>query len=61
MPTINGIMIFSHIIPVVLGFFGVLTLINGIMDDKQDTTIIGTALILIGVAIPFLILPFLIS
>nr|WP_295607612.1 hypothetical protein [uncultured Methanobrevibacter sp.] len=43
----NGfIIIFSHILPLILGFFSILLIINGIMDEQ---------LAAIG---PFFILPF---
>ncbi|KZX16469.1 hypothetical protein MBCUT_08550 [Methanobrevibacter cuticularis] len=57
----SGILIFSHIIPVILGFFGILALINGIMDDKKEVTIIGIVLFLIAVSLPFIILPVIFS
>jgi len=50
------LIIFSHIIPPVLGFFGFLLLIGGIMDDDEKVTHIGILLILIAAISPFLIL-----
>ncbi|RBQ22941.1 hypothetical protein ALNOE001_13320 [Candidatus Methanobinarius endosymbioticus] len=52
----TGTLIFSHIIPAILGFFGVLLLITGIMDDERKITIIGVALVIIAVISPFLAL-----
>ncbi|MDR0900797.1 MAG: hypothetical protein LBM26_03970 [Methanobrevibacter sp.] len=56
----SGTMIFSHIIPVILGFLGIIALINGIMDDKQEVTFVGAGLFILAVIIPFIILPFLV-
>jgi len=52
----TGTLLFSHIIPPILGFFGILLLITGIMDDEQQTAIIGVILFLIAAISPFLIL-----
>ena len=52
----TGTLIFSHIIPVILGFFGVLLLVSGIMDDEERTTIIGVVLFILAAFSPFLIL-----
>lgn len=52
----TGTLIFSHIIPSILGFFGILLLISGIMDDEKRTTIIGAVLFVVGVISPFIFL-----
>jgi hypothetical protein len=57
----TGILIFSHIIPIILGFLGVLSIISGVMDRKKVLTAIGTILIFIAGIIPFIILPLIIG
>lgn len=52
-----GIIIFSHFLPLILGFFGFLLIINGIMDDQKSVTILGIAVFLLAAFGPFLILP----
>ena len=54
----NGfIIIFSHILPLILGFFSILLIINGIMDEDRHISIMGIVLFLIASIGPFLILP----
>ena len=52
-----GTLIFSHIIPAVLGFFSIIFICNGIMDRKNNYTIIGVAMFFAAGLIPFIILP----
>jgi len=56
----TGTLMFSHIIPPILGFLGALLIISGMMDDEQQTTIIGVVLFIIAAISPFLILSFII-
>lgn len=54
----NGfIIIFSHFLPLVLGFFSILLIINGIMDEQKHISILGIVLFLIASIGPFLVLP----
>jgi len=54
----NGfIIIFSHILPLIIGFFSILLIINGIMDEDKHISIIGIVLFLLASIGPFLILP----
>ncbi|WP_407463228.1 hypothetical protein [Methanobrevibacter sp.] len=54
----NGfIIIFSHILPLIIGFFSILLIINGIMDEEKHISIIGIVLFLLASIGPFLILP----
>ena len=54
----NGfIIIFSHILPLILGFFSILLMINGIMDEQKPITALGILLFLVAAAGPFLVLP----
>lgn len=54
----NGfVIIFSHILPLIIGFFSILLMINGIMDEEKIITAIGIALFLVAALGPFLVLP----
>ncbi|WP_295621309.1 hypothetical protein [uncultured Methanobrevibacter sp.] len=54
----NGfIIIFSHILPLILGFFSILLMINGIMDEQKPVTVIGVILFLVASLSPFFVLP----
>ena len=54
----NGfIIIFSHILPLILGFFSILLIINGIMDEQKHITVLGILLFLVAAIGPFLVLP----
>ncbi len=53
----NGfIIIFSHILPLILAFFSILLIIDGIMDEQRYISIIGIVLFLIAAIGPFLVL-----
>ena len=52
----TGIMIFSHIIPVILGFFGVLFIGLGVMDERKEQLIIGIILFVTACFSPFIVL-----
>lgn len=52
----TGTLIFSHIIPPILGFLGVLLVISGIMDDERNIAIIGVVIFVIAAISPFFIL-----
>jgi len=54
---ISGTMVYSHIIPAVLGFLGVVLICSGIMDDKPNHAILGVILFFVAGILPFLILP----
>jgi len=54
---ILGSLLYSHIIPPILAFVGVLLLCSGIMDRKMNYTLIGMALFFAAGLLPFLILP----
>ncbi len=54
----NGfIIIFSHILPLIIGFFSILLMINGIMDEEKIITALGIILFLVAALGPFLVLP----
>ena len=53
----NGfIIIFSHILPLILGFFSILLIINGIMDEQKHIAALGIGLFLLAAIGPFFIL-----
>ena len=54
---VSGFLIYSHVIPAILGFFGILLIANGIMDRKTQYTIGGVALFFAAGILPFLVLP----
>jgi hypothetical protein len=54
---IAGSLIYSHIIPPLMGFIGVILICSGIMDRKTKYTIAGVALFMLAGLLPFLILP----
>jgi predicted membrane channel-forming protein YqfA (hemolysin III family) len=56
----TGSLIFSHILPVILGFIAVVLMISGIMDNNNESTKIGIVLFIIAAIMPFLILGILI-
>lgn len=51
-----GTTIFSHVIPFVLGFFGIILITRGFMDDENVNLILGIVLFVIACISPFLIL-----
>ena len=54
----NGfIIIFSHILPLILGFFSILLMINGMMDEQKHITALGILLFLVAAIGPFFVLP----
>jgi cytochrome c oxidase subunit IV len=50
-------LIYSHIIPPIFGFIGVILITTGIMDRKTTYTLLGVVLFLAAGLLPFLILP----
>lgn len=60
-PLIMNSLIFSHIIPPILAFIGVILIATGIMDRKNRYTLMGVALFLAAGMLPFLILPFILG
>jgi cytochrome c oxidase subunit IV len=50
-------LIYSHIIPPILAFTGVVLIISGVMDRKTTYTLAGILLFLAAGLLPFLILP----
>ncbi|MEF2930977.1 MAG: hypothetical protein U0O28_07625 [Methanobrevibacter smithii] len=54
-----GITLFSHILPVIFGFFGVLLLISGTLDENKYKFSIGIVLFVLAAILPYIILRFL--
>ncbi|MBQ6627515.1 MAG: hypothetical protein IJH65_01655 [Methanobrevibacter sp.] len=53
---IVGTTIFSHIIPVILGFFSILLIISGTLDEDKPKLGLGIALFVIACIFPYIIL-----
>ena len=51
-----GTTIFSHIFPVIFGFFGLLFIISGILDESNPKLGLGVALFVIGCIFPYVVL-----
>lgn len=57
----TGTLIYSHILPGILAFLGIILICNGIMDRKNTHTLIGVTLFFAAGLLPFLILPFMLG
>ena len=53
---IVGTTIFSHIIPAIFGFFAVLLIISGFLDDNKPKFGLGIVLFVVACAFPFVVL-----
>ncbi|MBQ9026099.1 MAG: hypothetical protein IJ104_06980 [Methanobrevibacter sp.] len=53
---IIGTTIFSHIFRVVFGFFGLLLIISGILDENNPKLGLGIVLFIVGCAFPYVVL-----
>ena len=53
---IVGTTIFSHIIPVILGFFSILLIISGTLDEDKPKLGLGIALFVIACIFRYIIL-----
>lgn len=60
-PTVSGFLIYSHILPGIMGFLGILLIANGIMDKKLEYALGGVGLFFLAGILPFLILPFILG
>jgi len=58
---VSGFLIYSHVLPGIIGFLGILLIANGIMDRKTHYTIGGVALFFAAGILPFLILQFILG
>lgn len=55
--TFIGSILFTHILPAIMGFVGIIFLANGIMDSDDKIAIIGAVLFALAIFLPFIILP----
>ncbi|WP_298502179.1 hypothetical protein [uncultured Methanobrevibacter sp.] len=53
---IVGTTIFSHILPVIFGFLGVLLIISGSLDEDKPKLGLGIALFIIACVFPYVVL-----
>lgn len=53
---IIGTTIFTHILPVIFGFFGLLFIISGILDENNPKLGLGVVLFVVGCAFPYVVL-----
>ncbi|MBE6497198.1 MAG: hypothetical protein E7Z81_02785 [Methanobrevibacter sp.] len=56
MASIVGTTIFSHILPVVFGFFSIILIISGALDEDKPKLGLGIALFIIACIFPYLVL-----
>ena len=57
---IVGTTIFSHILPVIFGFFALILVISGSLEDNNPKLGLGIALFVIACVFPYLVLSVLI-
>lgn len=57
----SSVILFSHIIPPIMAVISILLICIGIMDRKNQYTLIGVVLFFAAGILPFLILPFLLG
>ena len=57
---IIGTTIFSHILPVIFGFFALILIISGSLEDNNPKLGLGVALFVIACVFPYLVLSVLI-
>ena len=53
---IMGTTIFSHILPVIFGFFALILIISGSLEDNNPKLGLGVALFVIACVFPYLVL-----
>ncbi|WP_407432889.1 hypothetical protein [Methanobrevibacter sp.] len=53
---LTGTTIFSHILPVIFGFFGLLFIISGVLDDNKPKLGLGVVLFVVACAFPYVVL-----
>ncbi|MCI6994369.1 MAG: hypothetical protein MR875_05920 [Methanobrevibacter sp.] len=51
-----GTTIFSHILPVICGFFGIIMIISGSLENNKSKLGLGVVLFIIACVFPYLIL-----
>lgn len=53
---IIGTTIFSHILPVICGFFGLINIIAGALEEDKGKLILGVAFFIMACALPYVVL-----
>ena len=53
---LTGTTIFTHILPVIFGFFGLLFIISGVLDDNKPKLGLGVVLFVVACAFPYVVL-----
>ncbi|WP_297825626.1 hypothetical protein [uncultured Methanobrevibacter sp.] len=53
---IIGTTIFSHILPVIIGFFGIVMVISGSLEENKPKLALGMVLFVIACIFPYMIL-----
>ena len=53
---LTGTTIFSHILPVIFGFFGIMLVMSGILDDNKPKLGFGIVLFVVACAFPYVVL-----
>jgi hypothetical protein len=53
---VQSVIVYSEIIPTILGVLGIYLIINGVLDDNKTFTLVGIAIFLLAVIVPFAIL-----
>ena len=56
MATTVGTTIFSHILPVVLGFFAIMLIVSGSLEENNPKLVIGIVLFVTACILPYVIL-----
>lgn len=54
----SGFLLYSHILPPIMGFFAVILIASGIMDKRREYTLGGIGLFFFAGILPFIVLPF---
>lgn len=56
-PLVESSLIFSHIIPPILAFIGIIVITTGVLDSNNRYILLGILIFLIAGLSPFVILP----
>jgi len=56
--TLTGSVFYSHVMPAIVGFLGIILICNGMMDDKRSQVLVGVLLFFVAGLLPFFILRF---
>ena len=53
---IIGTTVFSHILPVICGFFGLINIISGALEEDKGKLILGAAFFIVACVMPYIVL-----